>query len=214
MPAASETRSEPPFFGRSAGTHRTKPTCQPSRRSDHPNRRVPTMRRGAHPSSADEGWAPRGHSPRYARLLAGVEHHRLDLGVLQDRVGAAGPPEATVLVAAERRPDDAGRAVLVDVDLAGLDALRELDRPLDVAGPDRGAEAVARPVGDVDRLVDVRELDTDRTGPKISSWATRMSGFTLLKRVGSTKKPLSNLAPASLLPPTTTSTPSCWATSM
>ena len=54
-------------------------------------------------------------------LLPGVEDDRLDLGVLQDRVGAAGSTEAAVLVAAEWRADHAGRAVLVDVDLAGPD---------------------------------------------------------------------------------------------
>ena len=52
----------------------------------------------------------------------------------------------------------------------------------------------------------------EMTGPKISSWAMRMSLVTLAKRVGSTYQPVS--WPAGRPPPTTTSAPSSWPCTM
>ena len=49
---------------------------------------------------------------------------------------------------------------------------------------------------------------TESTGPKISSWAMRISDETSSKIVGATKKPPSYPSPASLPPPTTTVAPS------
>src|SRR5918999_1820078 len=88
-----------------------------------------------------------------AGLAPSVDDHGLDLHVLEDRVGAHGPPEPALLVAAERRPDHAARPERVDRDLPRLGPAGESHGLSDVAGPHGGHQAVARAVGDLERLL-------------------------------------------------------------
>ena len=82
--------------------------------------------------------------------------------------------DAGLLVAAERRVRRIG-VVAVGPDAAGLDGAAEAVGARAVAGPDAGAEAVERVVGDGERFVVVLEACvTETTGPKISSWKTRI----------------------------------------
>src|SRR5262249_34247479 len=84
--------------------------------------------------------------------------NRLYVGVLLERVRAEIPPEAALLVAAERRAR-VESVVGVDPDGAGLDLAGHTVRQLDVPGPDRRDQPINRSVGDRDRLV--RTLETD-----------------------------------------------------
>src|SRR5687768_13902397 len=101
-----------------------------------------------------------------ATAFAGVHDHALDLQVLHDRVEATGAAEAAVLVAAEGRAYDAGVAVGVDVDLAGLELAHERLGSADVVRPDGGSEAVLGAVSDLDRFVRVREAEDGEYGAK------------------------------------------------
>src|SRR5918996_3239067 len=78
-----------------------------------------------------------------AGLSPPVYDHGLDLHVVEDRVGAHGPPEPALLVAAERRPDHAARPERVDRDLSRLGPAGEPHGLADVTGPDGGHPAVA-----------------------------------------------------------------------
>src|SRR6185369_8996390 len=86
-----------------------------------------------------------------------VEPGRLELGVAVEGVEALVPTEARLLVATEG-DGDVGRVEGVDPDDPGPDPARQPMRPVDVARPQAGGEAVRRVVGDGDRLVFVLEL--------------------------------------------------------
>src|SRR5918999_93118 len=88
-----------------------------------------------------------------AGLAPSVDDHGLDLHVLEDRVGAPGPPDPALLVAAERRPDHAARPERVARALPRLGRAGEPHGLADVAGPNGGHQAVAGAVGNLERLL-------------------------------------------------------------
>ncbi len=89
-----------------------------------------------------------------------VDVHRLDLAELLDASGAGlAEPVAGVLRAAERQRDLGADRRCVDVHDAGVDAVDELQRRVDVARVDRGGQPVLGRVDDVDGLVLVADLD-------------------------------------------------------
>src|SRR5579885_1398757 len=89
---------------------------------------------------------------------ADVDPGRLELGVFVERVNRLVAPEAGLLEAAEGRGDMAV-VEAVDPDDAGAQGLGGLERLGDVAGPDRGGEAIDRIVPDPHRLL--RRLEGD-----------------------------------------------------
>ena len=104
-------------------------------------------------------------------LLVVVEHHLVVL-----------PADAGGLVAAEGRARGVG-VVAVRPHPAGLDRPPRAVGRVGVPGPHAGTEAVQRVVGDLIASSKSRNVVTDTTGPKISSWNTRMS-LVPLKTVG------------------------------
>src|SRR3954447_10074074 len=94
-----------------------------------------------------------------ARLLIflsrlGLEHHRLEVGVVVQRLGAVLLAEPAALDAAERQlVVDLGRRV--DPRVAAVELRWGTAGAGDVARPDAGAEAERRRVGQLDRLVEV-----------------------------------------------------------
>src|SRR5918992_2591258 len=97
-------------------------------------------------------------------LAPAVDDHGLDLHVLEDRVDAHGPPEPALLVAAERRPDDAARPERVHRDLPGLGPAGKPHSLAHVAGPHRRDEPVAGAVGDLERLLLVLDAEDRQHG--------------------------------------------------
>src|SRR6266851_4873102 len=102
-------------------------------------------------------WPRRSLHVEDDRLLMGeMLEHRLERGLLA---------EAGILDAAigEIGLDD---EVLVDLDEAGLEPVRRVERGLEVARPDRRGEAVFAVIGGGDRLLVVAELDDASDGPE------------------------------------------------
>src|SRR5690348_14049705 len=87
---------------------------------------------------------------------SGIDLHRLDLGVeLASRRTLLPASRARCLHAAEWRMwIDAGR-VAIDANEAHLDARDVTQRRPDVVGEERGAEAILRRVGQLDRAVEI-----------------------------------------------------------
>ena len=92
------------------------------------------------------------------RRVPGGHHQRLATGVLADPVGAVARAEPGLLPAAHRQLER--RVVelrVVDHRRPRLDPARELLAAPLVAGPDRGLQAVAAVVGELDRLVRIAD---------------------------------------------------------
>ena len=91
-----------------------------------------------------------------------VEHHLVVLA-----------PDARLLVPAE---GGVGRIQVVAVgpDPPCLEAAAHAMSGIAVAGPQTGAEAVERVIGEGERVGFVLKVVTATTGPKISSWKTRI----------------------------------------
>src|SRR5215475_7150763 len=89
---------------------------------------------------------------RSSALSVDLRHHVLDLEVVLERVRAEVLAVAGLLEAAVRHLRDE-RDVVVDPDRPELELLRRVQRASDVAGPDRGGEAVVDVVRPRDRLV-------------------------------------------------------------
>src|ERR1700678_4212213 len=142
-----------------------------------------------------------------------IDPDALFLEVFADRRETAFAPNARTLVAAEGRKE-AYRPIGVDPDRAGLEPLSHGERGPDALGPHARGKPELRVVGDLDRLVLVVESDTERTGPKTSSCAMRISGLTPVNTVGSTNHPSPHSGRALLAPPRTQEAPSLLAISM
>ena len=108
--------------------------------------------------------------------------------------------------AAERQVHLGADGRRVDVEDAGVHVAHGHEGLVDVARVDRRRQAVLHAVADLDRLLRAnRSGITAVTGPKISSCAMRMSGFTSANTVGWWKKPFAYVAVASAhAPPATT----------
>src|SRR5436305_1994960 len=87
----------------------------------------------------------------------------LGLEVLLETVDAVLPPDAALLVAAERHVRAVGAAA-VDVDRAGADPLGHGERAVERCGEDAAGQAVVAVVGDPDCVVVVLERDDDEDG--------------------------------------------------
>ena len=127
------------------------------------------------------GRGARGCEPPCAGLPFGARRRRQIFG---QALAPALAAEAALAIAAEAGGgvEQVGR---IDPDDAGLDARGDFERAVDVLAPDRGGEAVARVVGERDRLVGRAEASSSTsTGPKISSRASIEAGSTSVTSVG------------------------------
>src|ERR1700733_3918677 len=120
----------------------------------------------------------RKRAPRWAPLstiravfrLPDLRVDRFDLRVEVNRVLAQLAAEARLLVAAERR-HRVDLTVRVDPNGAGLQLARDAERAVDVLGPDRGGQAVARVVALEDDVGFILELD--RRGDRAKDFFAR-----------------------------------------
>src|SRR5438128_2127401 len=104
--------------------------------------------RAGPPPAAGRDDPPAGAATTKSARRSALESHRdvLRLQVLVDALVAALAPEAGLLDAAERRAG-VGDHALVETHHAGVEALADAERPLEVLRVDVGDEAVLRVVG-------------------------------------------------------------------
>ena len=95
---------------------------------------------------------PRQRAERHGLRRIGLARWRVGDAVLEEALAAALAAEAALAIAAEARSgvEQVGR---IDPDDARLDAGRDFERAVDVLRPHRRRKAVARVVGERDRLV-------------------------------------------------------------
>ena len=107
------------------------------------------------------------------RVLVVADQQALGLRVVLEHHPVVLAADAGALVAAER---GVRRVLVVAVGphAPGLDRAAHPERAAAVTRPHAGAEPVQRVVGDLERLASSRNVVTASTGPKISSWKTRI----------------------------------------
>ena len=143
------------------------------------------------------------------RARAKMHLERLQLGELFDRKPSQLAPQAALTIAAERQ---CGVAVhkAVDPDRSGAHTPPDPEGRVDIARPHAGRQAVERVLASCTAAAAVSNVNTESTGPKISSRAICIVGTTPVNTVGCMKRPRSL---ASRAPPVWSAAPSRWAES-